>query len=125
MALEQTARGHFLCNFGGLRPVVLPLGGVPFDFGSRRLGLLVERGAGLGLLQGRISVLSSQELLHAILQEPHVHLVTFLLLKSMNREGKEMIIATAGSMRNLHCVYCKVQPRATNWQHLGTGKWVL
>lgn len=63
MALSQAKGGgwgaNFLCDLRRLGPVVLPLRRVALDFGHGRLALLVEGGAGLGLLQGRVTIFSS------------------------------------------------------------------
>lgn len=71
--------GYSLCDFGCLGPVVLALGRVALDLGGGRLGLLVERGTGLRFLQRGVAVSGRQELLHALFQKLHVHLVTALL----------------------------------------------
>lgn len=76
-----------LCDLGRLGTVVLPLGRVALDFSRGRLGLLVEVWAGLGFLQSCVVLFSSQEFLHAILQQLHVRLVTVLLQTTKETGG--------------------------------------
>lgn len=84
MALRQEAEDR-LCNLGRFGPVVLPLGRVALDFGGGRLRFLVERGAGLRLLQRCVTIPGRQELFHALFQELHVHLVTALLQRELRK----------------------------------------
>ncbi len=84
MALWQES-GRCLCDLGCFGPVVLPLGRVALDFSGGRLGLLVERWAGLRLLQRRVTVPARQELSHTLFQELDVHLVTALLQREFRK----------------------------------------
>lgn len=105
MALREEAEGR-LCELGRFGPVVLALGCVALDLGAGRLRLLVERGAGLGLLQRWVPVPGRQDLLHTLLQKLHVHLVTVLLqrgIRKLIRLHCHVISSNNGSALNPGC----------------------